>query len=156
MGRAVQEISLPDGTLLARYAADPACYTDCFVRDVPKQVELGQFVSVFYKTLLFRAERLILGALAGRPSTDWQADEVAQGLRQDFAAWSVEDRRADQVLMCDMGEQTRSWFMVVPQDGGTRLCFGSAVVSKDAPLVRLLMPFHRVYARVLLKSVTLS
>lgn len=155
MSRAVQQIPLPDGTLLARYTAALACYTDCFVRDVPKQVQLGQFVSAFYKTLLFRAERLILGALAGRPSTDWQVGEVAQGLRQDFAAWTVEDRRADQVVMCDMGEQTRSWFMVVPQNGSTRLCFGSAVGSKDAPLVRLLMPFHSVYARALLKSVTL-
>jgi len=146
---------LPPDALLVRYAADPKCYTDCFVRDVPEDVQLADFVAAFYKTWLFRAERIVLQVLVRKPSTDAQADEVASGAREDFAAWTVEDRRGDQLLMCDMGEHTRSWLMVIPHEGGTRLYFGSAVTDKDSMVMRVLLPLHRVYAKALLGAVRL-
>ena len=100
-----------------------------------------------------------------RPSTDNQAREVADGQRDSFAAWHVEDRTDAQLLMCDMAGRTRSWFMVEQTDRGdgtaTRLLFGSAVLSRAAPGgakpkpgggFKSLLAFHRLYSRVLLSS----
>jgi hypothetical protein len=65
-------------------------------------------------------------------------------------------------LMCDRYERTRSWFRVVPLDGGgTRLQFGSAVAAaRDdqagarAPggTFRLLLGFHVLYSQALLRA----
>jgi hypothetical protein len=71
----------------------------------------------------------LLARIASRPSTDQQANELAFGTRHTFAAWRVEERGADQLLMCDFSGRTRSWPMVTPLgSGGSRLYFGSAVV----------------------------
>ena len=150
---AVMVRDLPEEALLQRYASDPAAYTDCLTRDVAGQVDLAQFVSAFYTTWLFKLERLILRFTARRPSTDGQARDLAAGHVARFAVWTVEARTADQLLMRDMSGATRSWFMVAPQGETTRLYFGSAVIRADRPLVKLLMPFHKWYARALLKAV---
>lgn len=158
----VSPSALPDSALLARHAAG-ANYTDCFTLDVPQPVTLARYVEAFYTTPLFKAERVIL-ALAGRPSTDLQAAAVATGQADTFAAWQVEDRAPDQLLLCDMTGRTRSWFMVLARpDGqtGTRLCFGSAIVAvpgrKDGsqtigPLFRALTSAHVLYSRALLAA----
>ena len=68
-----------------------------------------------------------------------------------------------ELMMCDFLGRTRSWFMVeelIGKDGPrTLLRFGSAVVPRDdnsaagAGLAyRLLLPFHRVYSRLLLRA----
>jgi len=145
---------LPAAALLQRYAQDPKCYTDCLTKDVSGQVDLATFVTAFYTTRLFKAERFILG-LFGRPGTDGTAADVAQGHTASFAAWTVEARDGQQLLMCDMGGKTRSWFMVAPEGAGTRLYFGSAVVNKDHWLAKGLMPFHQWYARALMRAVKL-
>ena len=86
----------------------------------------------FYTTWLFKLERFILRRLVNKPSTDAEAFELARGERASFAAWSVEARVTDQIVMCDFLGRTRSWFMVEAIEGGkaTRLYFGSAVVPK--------------------------
>ena len=43
-----------------------------------------------------------------RPSPDTQARDLAIGERDAFAAWSVEDRSENQLLMCDFYGCTRS------------------------------------------------
>jgi hypothetical protein len=74
---------------------------------------------------LFKLERLLLARLVSKSSTDAQAGQLACGTLDSFAAWSVEERREDQLLMCDFPGRTRSWLMVSAMEGenseGTRL-----------------------------------
>lgn len=157
---------LPPGALLARYRASPerpGNYTDCYRASLAARVSLEDYVRAFYTTPLFRAERWILAILAKRPSTDGDVDALVEGRGDRFAAWSVEARADDQLLMCDMRGRTRSWFMVRPAGAAagleTELLFGSAVVAQrrgpeaEAKIslgMRLLLGFHKLYSRALL------
>ena len=163
----IRTSALPDNSLLARYDphVTPAAaggYVDSFACEVAKDVSLADFVYAFYTTPVFRLERWIL-ALAGLPSTDREARQVAGGESSDFAAWRVEARNENELLMCDVRGHTRSWFKVTPASGAgsTRILFGSAVlpIARDGdgkPVLgrayRLLLGFHRLYSRVLLRS----
>jgi len=144
---------LPRHALSAVYTRDGG-YADCYVTEVPAVVSHAQYVEAFYTTWLFKLERWILKAIS-RPSTDEQARQLAAGTLERFAAWSVEQRAENQLLMCDFLGRTRSWLMVeaLPQ-GGTRLYFGSAVVPRrDGRLgsnFSLLLGFHKLYSRLLL------
>ena len=160
----VKPIALPDRALLSAYR-DAGAYTDCFVASVPRVVSQAEYVHAFYTTMLFKLERAILKAIVSRPSTDAEALALAEGRRETFAAWQVEGRDDDQLLLTDFRGQTRSWLMRETGDGTneneTRLYFGSAVTAlRDGdqgddglPLFyRLLMPLHRLYSRALLAS----
>jgi hypothetical protein len=156
----IEPCPLPEASLLQRYASSGA-YTDCFAADIAAAVTHEQYVAAFYTTFVFKTERLILKYAVKRPSTDEQARQLAAGSLGQFAAWSVEQRAGNQLLMCDMFGSTRSWLMVEPLAAGTRLYFGSAVVPKahgrnGAPAVglqfRALMGFHTLYSRVLLRA----
>ncbi len=145
---------LPDGALLARYVERG--HTDCYFADVAQDVPFEAFVTAFYTSWLFKVERVIL-RLVKRPSTDAEAAALAAGLCRQFAAWDVEDRSADQLLMCDMAERTRSWLRVAPIEGGTRVFFGSAVVpdaksGKMGWMFSALLGFHKLYSVHLLKA----
>jgi hypothetical protein len=155
---------LPDGALLGRYIQN-GHYADCYSVDIPESVSSAKFVTAFYTTWVFKLERLFLQLLVAKPSTDVEAEKVALGRSDFFAAWSVESRAENQLLMCDFLRRTRSWFMVVPVrvNGapGTRLYFGSAVVpSKDRrtgrPTLgigfRAMLGFHKLYSKVLLSA----
>ena len=159
----IRACPLPDAALLKRYD-DIGAYTDCYETDFDCHVSHEQFVVAFYTTWLFKLERWILSWAVKRPSTDAQAVELARGHRDQFAAWSVEARCMDQLLLCDLHGRTRSWLMV-SSDGevgqGTRLYFGSAVVPRVDPatripspglLFRALLGFHRVYSILLLRA----
>jgi hypothetical protein len=154
---------LPEHALLRRYRAADGCHTDCYFTDIKNEATLAQFVGAFYTTSLFRVERFILGALVARPSTDEDVRDLVEGRCEDFAAWRVEDRADDQLLMCDYQKRTRSWFMVARGlDNGTRLYFGSAVTPAASavntpgerpnlgPVFQALLGFHQVYSRALL------
>lgn len=156
----VRVCEVPPGSLLARYEAAGA-YADCYVAELPAVVTHAQFVEAFYTTALFKLERLVLRVVLARPSTDAQARQLAQGERSTFAAWSVESRANDQLVLA--AGRTRSWLMVEasrsPQPAGTRLFFGSAVVpsaSRAGSRTGLGFPFaallglHRLYSRALL------
>ena len=159
----VSRESLPSTALLATYAASGA-YTDCYRTALPRGVALAEFVEAFYTGRVFKLERLLLRLFARRPSTDAEARAVARGETTRFAAWDVEERMPDQLLMCDMAGRTRSWFMVAPAPGaapGTLLHFGSAVVpvrdratgqARMGWLFAALLGFHRLYSRVLLAA----
>lgn len=143
---------LPQDALLQRYREQGA-YTDCFAIDVPGQVAHAAFVEAFYTTAVFKLERLLLALFVARPSRDAEARELASGQRQQFAAWSVEGRAPDQLLMCDYAGSTRSWLMASPAGQGTRLYFGTAVVrSRQGGVFRALLGFHKLYSRVLLRA----
>jgi len=146
--------TLPDEALLQEYVRNGS-YTDCYSTAVNRAVPLAEFVTAFYTTWLFKLERLILRWAVSRPSTDEQAALLASGDLDAFAAWSVEGRTDNQLLMCDFQKRTRSWFMVM----GTQLYFGSAVVPvrnpetgelKLRPQYNALLGLHRLYSRALL------
>jgi len=153
----VQACVLPAQALLMGYSGDGG-YTDCFVIETGARVSLARYVEAFYTSWLFRLERLVL-TLAARPSSDLQAVQLAAGRGSAFAAWEVETRAVDQLLMRDVTGRTRSWFMVAPAAGGTRLYFGSAITATRqrttgpttiGPVFRALVGFHEIYSRALL------
>jgi hypothetical protein len=151
----VEACRVPAGSLLAAHR-DAGSYTDCFVTEVAGAVSQARYIEAFYTTPLFRLERCIL-ALLLRPSSDGQARQLALGTRSRFAAWQVEQRRSDELLMA--AGRTRSWLKVAPSASGTRLYFGSAIVPPDGyergrdPLgrgFRFLLGFHTRYSLALL------
>lgn len=158
----VQPCPLPANALLTTYA-DAGAYTDCFTTDIPRTVSHAEFVEAFYTGRLFKLERLLLRVLLSKPSTDLQARQLAAGELNEFAAWRVEARAEDQLLMCAIDGRTRSWLMVSAAEvpGGTRLYFGSAVVpSRNAStgksemgfVFKALLGFHKLYSRALLSA----
>lgn len=160
--KTIREMELPDISLLYRYQIEGA-YTDCYVTDIPGVISQAEYIEAFYTTRLFKLERWILSWLAFRPSTDEQVSALVLAKRDKFAAWHVEDRNNNQLLMCDFQGNTRSWLMSEPGDDGasTRLYFGSAVVQKTdketgekhmGTIYRLLMSFHKRYSIALLNA----
>ncbi len=159
----VRSCALPAEAFLRRYDHGGS-YADCFVVEASGLIPLSQYVEAFYTTGLFKAEQAVL-SLARRPSTDIQANQVAVGSGSTFAAWSVEDRSEDQLLLCDVTARTRSWFMVTPVPNEisdrTLLYFGSAItaVRKEptgrmtiGPVFKALTEFHILYSRALLAA----
>ena len=145
----------PAEALHAKYARSGS-YIDCFTTVIPGGISHAQFVEAFYTSRVFKLERLILQWIVDKPSTDSEAKELATGVRDRFAAWNVEDRSTDQLLMCDYLGQTRSWLMVAAceRDGlpATQLHFGSVVTSVGKFPFNVLLGFHRLYSRILLSS----
>ena len=160
----IKSCSIPEAALLNSYRKE-GTYTDCYVTDILGSVSHKQYVTAFYTTFVFKIERVILKMALSRPSTDNQAKQLANGSIDSFAAWHVEARSENQLLLSDFRHRTRSWLMVVPITGSkgtrTRLYFGSAVVpvedSKTSRLAlgfgfRALLGFHRLYSKILLRT----
>lgn len=157
----VQPWSLPEHALLQAYKADGS-YTDCYILEVDADVAHRDYVRAFYTSRLFKKERFILTWIVRKPSTDAEAELLAVGQTDRFAAWSVEGRTDNQLLLCDYQGRTRSWLMTEAlPDRRTRLYFGSAVVPEGRGAdgkprfhiaFTLLLWFHRLYSRGLLRS----
>lgn len=152
----ITEAPRPPGALLDRYDGGEG-YADGLRTTVPCHVTQAAFVEAFYTTLLFRLERLALAVLLARPSTDLEARRLAAGETDRFAAWTVEARADDQILLRDFMGSTRSWLMSATDGLSTTLWFGTAVVPRKAggglgPGFRAMLPFHRLYARALLRA----
>ena len=153
---------VPQSSLLGSYV-DSGAYADCYVTELPAEVTHAQFVEAFYTTRLFKVERLLLGLFFARPSTDEQARQLALGQLSSYAAWSVESRAENQLLLA--AGRTRSWLMVAAGTGKhpshTKLFFGSAIVSERSSTgapgdmglgFKALLGFHKLYSRALLLS----
>ena len=161
----IQPHPLPPLALLTKYATSGA-YTDCFVTEVARTVSHAEFVEAFYTGRLFKVERFLLRVFISRPSTDLQARQLAAGELNEFAAWRVEARAMDQLLLRAIDGRTRSWLMVsaAQEPGRTRLYFGSAVVPKVGAVspstgkpslsfvFTALLGFHNFYSRALLSA----
>lgn len=156
----VRRCEPPPSALLRRYLRDGG-YVDCYAVRAGGDIAHADYVEAFYTTWIFGIERRLLARFAARPSTDAQARELARGERASFAAWEVEARAPDQLLLADCRGATRSWLMSAPDGAGTRLYFGSAVVPRKdrrsgrrrlAFAYRALLGFHAVYSRVLLHA----
>src|SRR5450631_449653 len=109
----IQACELPDDALLRRYLSRGA-YADCYVTELARPVCHAEYVEAFYTTAVFRLERLLLSWFVARPSTDAQAGELATGKLASFAAWSVEAREPNQLLLSDFRGHTRSLLMSAP------------------------------------------
>lgn len=152
---------LPVDALLQRYAQTGG-YTDAYRAEVPAQVPFDRYVAAFYCTPLFKIERGLLALAIKRGATDQDADALGAGTVDHFAAWRVEARVEDQLLLCDYTGRTRSWLHAERRaGGGTWLWFGSAVVPRHDPRTgqlsmglgfSLLLGIHRLYSRALLAS----
>lgn len=160
----IESCPLPHNALLATYQRNGA-YTDCFKTEISCEISHSDYVCAFYTTSIFKLERIILKWAVSRPSSDAEAVLLAEGKTDTFAAWSVEKRCVNQLLMCDFQQRTRSWLMTesVESEEGirTRLHFGSAVIpvkniktgkSSLGTGFRALLWFHQIYSVVLLRS----
>jgi len=142
---AIHPCELPANALLRKYASEG--YADCYVTTVGARVQHAEFVAAFYTTTLFKME-------------------LATGARDTFAAWRVEARDVDQLLLSDIRGRTKSWLMLTrtPDDAAvpqTQLFFGSAVVPRlnavtgqreMGLMFRALLGLHKLYSRALLGS----
>ena len=162
----IEKTTLPSDALLNIYNIN-GCHTDCYTTDIKFEVSFEEFVKAFYSTSLFKLERFILKWTVAKPSTDNQLDELLNSDSNQFAAWTVEKRAENQLLMCDFQQRTRSWFMVTSKSKSnasiTQLYFGSAVVPKQSQvskhgkpqlgfLFTALLGFHKLYSILLLLS----
>jgi hypothetical protein len=155
---------LPGDALLNKYV-DANTYTDCYQAALPASVTQAQFISAFYTTPIFKLERAMLKWVAAKPSLDSDARRLAEGEIDHFAAWQVEDRCQNQLLLSDFRGRTRSWLMTLPAGDSdqamTLLFFGSAVVPLQDPhsgerrlgtIFSALLGFHKIYSRILLHA----
>lgn len=160
----VVRCDLPKNSLLSEYRSN-GVYTDCYTALVDKKISQIEYIRAFYTTVPFRVERTILKWAISKPSTDEDVRLLAEGKVETFAAWNVEARRDDQILLSDFRGQTRSWLMSKSSssNGGdsTRLYFGSAVVPIRAKqteerrkrnVYSILLQFHKLYSQILLSS----
>lgn len=154
----VQQDTSLRGQLFARYWNDPLIYSDCYTKVVNGHISLGEYVSALYGSRVFRLELLIFKFTLGLNVSPADIQALANG-GDSFAVWDVEDRSEDQLLLKDRHGSTRSWLMVSPEGGKTRLFFGSAVLpgdnGKQGMMFQLALPFHKVYAQSLLAAVRL-
>ncbi len=163
----IESCKLPEEALLNSYL-NCGAYTDCYRTEVPGTVTHAQYVRAFYTTSLFKLERMILAWFVSRPSTDHEAEQLAAGSSDHFAAWQVENRIENQLLLSDFHGRTRSWLMVLPvgddSNPGTHLYFGSAITTvqnlKTGKMslgagFRALLGLHKIYSRLLLYSARL-
>lgn len=149
----------PAGSLLQAYQ-QPEHFTDAYSVRLPGQIRFEDFVTAFFSSRAFRLERRLLGLRASMRSGDAHARALAEGHRDEFAAWLVEARRAAELLLVDRSGRTRSWLMASPAQSPqgerqTVLYFGSAVcdVAEAPPLwFRVLRGFHVRYSQRLLAS----
>jgi hypothetical protein len=161
----IEKCPVPADALLYKYTKNGS-YTDCYSTEVPEQISFPEYVFAFYTTPLIKLERLILRLTVSKPSTDIEARRLADGVSDRFAAWDVEGRGENEILMCDFQGRTRSWLMVASvstvRGVRTRLYFGSAVIpvrsSKTGKSslgfgVQALLGFHKIYSILLLYSV---
>jgi len=152
----------PPDSLLAQLAQARGAFADAYTLPFPRAVTLAEFVEAFYTTRLFKLERALIARL-GRRSSDADVRALAAGTGTRMAAWTIEARRPDELLMHEDSGATRSWFKVEAGEGEgagtTMLWFGSAVVPRrrgpgEEPrlgwLFHALLGFHRWYSRALL------
>ena len=164
MQPSIQPCELPPSALLGEYLHAGA-YADCYCTEVAWPVSHAEYVEAFYSTGVFGIERRLLAWFVAKPSTMAQIQLLAAGRLEQFAAWNVESRSPDQLLLSDYQGRTRSWLMTASigssGSAGTRLYFGSAVVpvgshrsgkAKMGFVFRALLGFHKLYSRVLLHA----
>lgn len=162
MNPVIDPCAVPPSCLLARYSPEiSGGYIDAFRIELPGDVSLQSFVGAFYWSRLIRLELFVLGLLFRKAWSGQMAQWLASGEIDAFSAWRVEARTSTELLMREIiSGKTRSWLSVEPRPSTTCLYFGSAVLptgfrpdgSPRMSALFALLPFHRIYARRLLRS----
>lgn len=150
----IEKCSAPENTFLEKYLSNRN-YVDCYTTTLDKQISFSEFIFAFYTTWLFKVEQFILTRIAKKPSSDVEARKLANAKIDKFAAWTVEARSENEILLCDFVGRTRSWLRVEKAGAATKLYFGSAVVpAKGSGSLdfgfRVLLGFHQIYSVLLL------
>src|ERR671924_2078513 len=101
----IETNQIPANTMLKQYSGNGA-YVDCYSTEITGQVSFGDYIIAFYTTPLFRLERFILTWAVSKPSTDKQVRQLADGEVEQFAAWQVEGRSENEMLLCDLVGRT--------------------------------------------------
>jgi len=159
----IEKCAVLPNSLLASYFENG--YADSYRTELSGHISLEDFVFGFYTTALFKLERFILTWIVLKPSNDMQAKELTENKTNKFAAWTVENRTENELLMCDMLERTRSWFMInhtgTKENPRTQLFFGTGIApatkgkigkSSIGVFFIALLPFHKIYSILLLYS----
>lgn len=157
----IEKCTVLPNSLLAPYKGEG--YADSYRTELPGLISLEDFVFSFYTSALFKLERFTLSWLVLKPSNDMQAKELARGNTNKFSAWTVESRKENELLMCDMLGRTRSWLMVKhfdnKENSRTQLYFGTGITpaikakpgrSSIGLFFIALLPFHKIYSILLL------
>ncbi|MEP3637922.1 MAG: hypothetical protein ABJN14_11745 [Paracoccaceae bacterium] len=154
-----EECPVPENRLISPFKVAEAHHTDAFCFEFAGQVDLADFVAAFYTTWLFKLERVVLHVFAKAPTSDAQAQELAEGESDTFAVWCVEGREPTEILLGERSGRTKSWLAVEPMGETTRLWFGSIVVPVErkgkltlGPVFDSLLGAHKVYSRLLLMA----
>lgn len=150
----IEKCSTPKNTFLEKYLMN-GNYVDCYTTTIDRQIPFSEYIFAFYTTWLFKVEAFILTYTVRKPSSDMEAKKLADSEIDKFAAWTVEARSENEMLMCDFVSRTRSWLMVEKDEAKTKLYFGSAVVRKKRGaglglIFILLLGFHQIYSVFLL------
>ena len=156
----VIEAQRPEHSLITEQSKMSGYVTDCFSIEISRAVKLSDFIEAFYKTPLFRLERVVLSLAPKGRMRDADVTALSKGLTDRIFIWEVETRHDAQILLSAGG--TKSWLMVQPIEDGTRLYFGSVLVpapskvKDEAPkvgwLIDSLMGAHLLYSRLLLQA----
>lgn len=162
MNPVIDPCPVPPGSLLARYSPEiSGGYVDALRIELPGEVSLESFVAAFYSSRIIRLELFVLGLLFRKPWSGKMARSLAATEAEAFSAWRVEARTSTELLMREIiSGKTRSWLSIEPRPSTTCLYFGSAVLpvglkpdgSPRMSALFALLPFHRIYARLLLRS----
>ncbi|MEL6648775.1 MAG: hypothetical protein AAFQ05_13995 [Pseudomonadota bacterium] len=160
MARVVAAL-LPQDSLLHACATRPGSYTDCFEAAVPTDGTpdraFERFVFLFFDSWLFRVERMILRFAGKAPKAGTDPIALARGEVAHFAAWTVDARRAQELLMSVHHTPIRTWLSVAKDGDQMRLRFGTALLAQETSGrvhwgFRATIRAHRLYAKLLLKA----
>ena len=126
----VTAVLQPEHSLISEQSVLEGYVTNCFSAEVSKVVDLSDLIEAFYKTPLFRLERLVLSLAPSGRLRDTDITALSKGQVDRISVWQVEARLDTQILLSAGG--AKSWLMVQPLDSGTRLYFGSVLVPRPS------------------------
>jgi len=157
----VRKSEIPATALVQSYLDAPRTRVDCYKISAAGEVSLEDFVGPFYRSRLFRFERIMIKIVTGHGSSEAQLKALLTGESKTFSAWTESARTDSQLIMCDYQDRTCSWFMVEPHDGSTNLYFGTLLKPTDyfkhgewlsKPIFMALLPLHELYSCLLLSG----
>ncbi|MEL7396055.1 MAG: hypothetical protein AAFN44_06750 [Pseudomonadota bacterium] len=157
----ITQIPAPDDSFLHALACQTGAYADCFEAtvacDIPQSDAFQRFVFAFFDSPVFRVERAILRLAGKAPKDRSDPKALALGETDAFAAWRVERRADNEILLVVLNTPIRTWLSLQKEGSVARLRFGSAILpqeGKDIPhwAFRVTLPAHVVYSRLLLRA----
>lgn len=158
----VRSGTIPTTSLLYEYETVKGGYCDCYVVDTQGDANLQNYISVFFETWIFKLELKLLSLFGLNRDRPDQVKQLAEGCVKTFAAWKVEGRTENDLLLAVGTGPIRTWLRVeAHSENAVRFYFGSALLPLrtdrnghprlDA-ISMVLLPFHKLYSRILLRA----